>query len=203
LHDCQCCDDGTQHAATDCPKWSTAAAKAQNARRLHKALVVIRNTVPDAEGSATRGWFQSTNPARSGDKRDISWMVKGFDDFYHEDYRSAEGQIEIIERALANHGDTLRVEAASPTNRWLRNVATYLLAVADGAVDELHVKNTRPNNPLDIAEALERGPETYGHVEPGQPLVAAASEAVVADDDDHTVKKNHRMASLYRMFLAS
>lgn len=69
--------------------------------------------------------MREQNPARSGDTRDICWMVASRKEFYHETYRSPKGQISIIEHALRLHGDKLRRAAELPTKKWHRNVKTY------------------------------------------------------------------------------
>ena len=72
-------------------------------------------------------------------------MVKNKDDFYHEEYRSLGGQLEIIRIALDIYGEELSAQARSATrtsgkDRWLRNIATYLDAVSAGATNKLSVR---------------------------------------------------------------
>ena len=140
LHDCQCCRDGSQCAAFLCPKWKPALAKRNNERRMHSARLMTRTHVGDAESECTRAWFRELNPARSGDKLDICWMVHTLDDFYHEKYHTVEGQREIIRLALDYFGDDIRQAAKQPTNGFLRNIKAYLDAASDGALDQLKVK---------------------------------------------------------------
>ena len=150
LHDCQCCRDGSQCAASQCPKWNPALAKRNNERRMQRAKLMTRTHVGDAECESTRAWFRELNPARSGDKQDICWMINTLDDFYHEKYRSVEGQSEIILLALEYFGDDIRHAAKQPTNRFLRNVKAYLDAAADGVLDQLKVQeDVAPDAALD------------------------------------------------------
>jgi hypothetical protein len=178
LHECQCCrkdmlKDGEdrEHAAIDCPQWDSAKAKRVNARRVQTASRETHATVSCMESVATRGWFTTQNPARSGDQKAICWMVKGFADFYHEEYRPVGAQVDIIRMALEIYGDDLRDQATSKAakNTWLQNVAKYLQAEAEGDLHKLHVKDIRPDDILDITAALNDIPETYGHQDPAQP----------------------------------
>jgi phage pi2 protein 07 len=180
LHECQCCKkevlkDGEvrNHAAKDCPHWDHAKAKRNNAHRVQTASTETHATVSCMESVATRGWFSAQNPARSGDQKEICWMVKGFTDFYHEEFRPVQAQKEIIRTALGVYGDNLRDQATSkaPKNTWLQNVATYLHAEAEGELHKLHVKDIRPNDIEDIAAALNDDdiPDVYGHKDPAQP----------------------------------
>jgi hypothetical protein len=95
------------------------------------------------------------NPARSGDNKEICWMTKSADDFYHEEYRTPTAQREIIADALQLGGRELRAAAECPTNEWQRNVRTYLEAVADNALDDLTVHDIRPNGKFDIEKLIE------------------------------------------------
>ena len=63
------------------------------------------------EKTSVKKWFSEENPARSGDKKDICWMVKSKGDFYHENYRNVGSQCEMIKWALDVFGDELRDEA--------------------------------------------------------------------------------------------
>ena len=66
-------------------------------------------------------------PARSGDKMEVFWMTLDKSDFYHYIYRSPEAQRRIIELALEMDQDgALRKAAAARSNRWFRNVQTYI-----------------------------------------------------------------------------
>ena len=66
-------------------------------------------------------------------------MMKGREDFYFENYRTVEAQLEIIAIALQKYGDELRKQAKTPTNRWLRNVDVYLDAAEKGTMDSVRV----------------------------------------------------------------
>jgi hypothetical protein len=66
------------------------------------------------------------NPARSGTTDDsVCWMINSKDDFYHDEYRSVKGQVEIFELALEMF-PSLREAAKTPTTKWLRNIKLYL-----------------------------------------------------------------------------
>ena len=141
LHDCQCCNNGKQCAACDCENWNSRKAQDNNRRRLNKSAA--RSHLSEAESEATKKWMSEENPARSGDQMLIYWMNKGTVDFYQEDYRSAGSQVKIIQKALKMYGDELRQAARSPTNRWLRNVKTYLDSIEDNAVETITVDDHR------------------------------------------------------------
>jgi hypothetical protein len=113
------------------------------------------NIYLQAEIEATRDWFLQMNPARSGDTQERAWMVKGKIDFYHEDYRSVDGQIAIFELALqGSHSLELRKEMVNFTStfrvyldgreqgtRWLRNLKTYWDASRTaGGLNKLRIK---------------------------------------------------------------
>ena len=72
-------------------------------------------------------WMSEQCPARSGDKMEVFWMTLDKSDFYHDIYRSPEAQRRIIELALEMDQDgALRKAAAARSNRWFRNVQTYI-----------------------------------------------------------------------------
>jgi hypothetical protein len=156
LHDCQCCRDGSRHSAKACPKWNSTKALRADKARVQRVTVLVRETNTDAEVFATRAWMRKENPARSGDQKDICWMVKGKFDFYHEHYRTAVAQIDIFKIALEHYGDDLRTKATSSSNPWLRNLQKYLDAVDNGQVDELAVAtlNETPEGALNFNEIL-------------------------------------------------
>ena len=157
LHDCQCDKNGKKCAAYECEKWNFENARLSNIRRIQSMQVLLGRPkmVSEVEQGATRAWMHEENPARSGDSKEICWMTKGKDDFYHEEYRSVHAQIEIITEALRLCGDELREAAERPKNQWERNVRIYLEALRDNALDALTVVDIRPNEPLDIGKALE------------------------------------------------
>ena len=185
MHACPSCHE--DHAAADCPRWNQARSKQYEARRLNKATGIQRNLVSASEGVATRDWMVGMNPAKSGDQKEICWMVKGFSDFYHEDFHTVKAQMTIIRRALDLFGDNLREEAKTKKNAWLRNVATYLAAEADGALDDLRVKVIKADVPMDIAAALEAVSGKYGFQKPKH-LIVKDDEDDAADDDDEEEK---------------
>jgi hypothetical protein len=157
LHDCQCCKNGKTCAAYECKNWNPENARLSNNRRMNKIQVLLRRPkmVSEVEQVATRSWMHAENPARSGDSKEICWMTKGADDFYHEEYRSVHAQCDIIAEALRLDGAELRAAAEQPKNQWERNVRTYLEALHDNALDNLTVADIRPNEQLDIEKALE------------------------------------------------
>jgi hypothetical protein len=74
--------------------------------------------------------MRKKNPAWSGDQIMICWMDLSKGDFYYDEYRSLESQIEIFELALLTYGDTLRMELnkgglAGPTT-FKSNLRKYL-----------------------------------------------------------------------------
>jgi hypothetical protein len=171
LHECQCCRVGPRqnHAASACPAWSLTKCNKINAARKTTALKVTKDNTPTTERIATQTWFGTENPARSGDQQAICWMVKGFTDFYHEDYRSAAAQVTIIEGALLIYGDELRAAAATRANVWLRNVDKYLAAERTATIQDLRVQDIRPFHQTSveaIQRALDAPNETYGHLDP-------------------------------------
>jgi len=105
------------------------------------------------------------NPARSGDQKEIAWMVKSKDDFYYEDYSTVSAQCSIISEALTIFGDTLRVAALTPTNKWLRNVRAYLCALDDGQLDQLWVQDTRGDGDVDMQSVLQDAAFREGQME--------------------------------------
>ena len=88
LHDCQCCRNGSRCSAASCKKWNAVKAARADKARVKKASRLTRMAYNEAELVATKAWMTQQNPARSGDQKEICWMVKGRFDFYHEDYRS-------------------------------------------------------------------------------------------------------------------
>ena len=144
LHRCLSCNDGSEHAACACPNWDEGKMARYDTRRVQAARKLSRTSWHDSEKEATIEWMQRENPSRSGDTKTICWMVKNKDDFYHEEYRSLGGQLEIIRIALDIYGE-LSAQARSATrtsgkDRWLRNIATYLDAVSAGATNKLSVR---------------------------------------------------------------
>ena len=89
-----------------------------------KRVTLSAQRIPLSEVNATRDWMKKTNPARSGDKKSICWMVQTKTEFYHETYRTPKSQIHIIQIALKSQA-SLRKEAKTRSNKWLRNVDTY------------------------------------------------------------------------------
>jgi hypothetical protein len=156
LHDCQCCKDGSTCAAYECKRWNKENARLSNIRRMKKMQDQLGRPimVTEVEQVATRTWIHAENPARSGDDKEICWMTKGADDFYHEDYRTVLAQCEIIAEAIRLCGDELRAAAERPKNQWERNVRIYLEALQDNALDALTVHDIRPAEPLDIEKAI-------------------------------------------------
>jgi hypothetical protein len=190
LHECQCCRarDGARHdhAASECPSWTLAKCTKINATRKTASIQVRKNCTPSSERIATREWFEFENPARSGDQQSICWMVKGFTDFYEEEFRTAAAQVTIIQRALAIYGDDLRDAATTRKNVWFRNVDNYLKAERTSTIAKLHVLDARPSgNALDdIKLALEQPQETFGHTDPcTDPDLQAAPNAPCAAGD--------------------
>jgi hypothetical protein len=154
LHDCQCCKDGSQCAASECPKWSATVAKQNNNRRMNNCARLVRRHLPESEEVATRKWMYATNPARSGDQKEICWMIMPKDDFYFEVYRTPREYIEIIIIALDLYGDELRDAVRSPTNNWLRNVKTYLDALQDGALESIIIRDIRTESKVNMDDVL-------------------------------------------------
>jgi hypothetical protein len=157
LHDCQCCKKGETCAAFQCKKWNKENARLSNIRRMKKTQELLAQPimVSELEQVATLRWMHKENPARSGDNKEICWMTKSADDFYHEEYRTPTAQREIIADALQLGGRELRAAAECPTNEWQRNVRTYMEAVADNALDDLTVHDIRPNGKFDIEKLIE------------------------------------------------
>ena len=152
LHDCQCCQNGKQCAANECPNWNAENAKRNNSRRMLKVARLTRSDLSQSEGVAADCWVKSQCPSRSGDKNEnIRWMTKSLDDFYFDDYRTVGGLIAIIRQALELFGDELRAESVQPRNVWQRNIRTYLEAVNDDALDQLQIPAVHISNaPVDI-----------------------------------------------------
>ena len=88
LHDCQCCKDGSQCAAFACKNWDAGKALRADMARVARISKLSRRTCDEAEPISTQKWMCTENPARSGDKIKVCWMIKGRFDFYHENYRS-------------------------------------------------------------------------------------------------------------------
>ena len=160
LHDCQCCRDGSDHSAAACPKWDgTKALRADKARVQRNAS--LTRTIDEAEAFSTTTWMRKENPARSGDQKNICWMVKGRFDFYHENYTTVEAQVDIIKIALDRFGDELRAKARSQSNVWLRNVSVYVDALENGCVHELKIARGKSQEEVQLnfddllAEVLE------------------------------------------------
>ena len=156
LHDCQCCKNGKTCAAYECKNWNKENARLSNIRRMKKSQELLGRPqmVSELEQVATRRWMHAENPARSGDNKEICWMTKGADDFYHEEYRTVSAQCTIIASALQLDGVELRAAAERPKNEWERSVRTYLEALEDDALDALTVLDIRPDEPLDVEKAL-------------------------------------------------
>jgi hypothetical protein len=193
VHECQCCRadrTGTHiacrkdHAAADCPAWSLAKCLKNNGTRRAAATRVTKNCLSMSEKTATQGWFSDENPARSGDQKAICWMTKGFKDFYEDDYRSVEAQMDIIKRAMDVYGADLEEAAGTRKNVWLRNVDKYLVAERTGTLFKLRVKDLRPSaNYLDVIEqALNTEHDTFDYQDPA----AEPSEGKHDCDKDET-----------------
>ena len=131
---------------------------------MQKAKKTTRNHTTDAELHGTKTYMAVLCPARSGDKQRIFWKNKSRDELYYEDICSVQGQTAIITAALEEYGDDLRREAATGANRFLRNVQTFLNAVKDDAVDDLHVY-VAPREDLPLAEVLEEVLDEAGRQE--------------------------------------
>ena len=181
LHDCMICK-GETHAAVNCPKWNTAAATLNDNRRILNASKLARVAVTDAERVATRKWMHEQNPARSGDNQKIAWMVKSRTDFYYESYRTREGQIAIIQKALDIFGDELRMQASIPTTKWLRNVKVCMDASSDGALDDITVKEDPrpPSDKVDLQQVLDHmnaaANPSFGELDDIEPCEEASDE---------------------------
>ena len=160
LHDCQCCRDGSDHSSATCPKWDGTKALRADKARVQRSASLTR-TIDEAEAFSTITWMRKENPARSGDQKNICWMVKGRFDFYHENYRTVEAQVDIIKIALDRFGDELRAKARSQSNVWLRNVSGYVDALANGCVHELKIARGKSQEEVKLnfddvlAEVLE------------------------------------------------
>ena len=87
LHDCQRCKNGSQCSASACKNWDLQKALRADKARVNRIAKLSRKTYDEAELTATQKWMTMENPARSGDQKEICWMVKGRFDFYHENYR--------------------------------------------------------------------------------------------------------------------
>jgi len=124
---------------------------------LGKKAGCARRVCSEIEADATRRWMEKMNPARSGDKFTVCWMVESLSNFYDGRYRSVEGQSTIIEFALASDkGSLLRKAAKNPTNRWLRNVKVYLDATDQDQLHKLRVKELCSDRKALDAELLAR-----------------------------------------------
>ena len=118
-----------------------------------KPRVVQHVVVPDEEEAATRWWTREENPARSGDKQVICWMVKTKERFYEDDYRSVPAQKDIITHALENDSGLLE-RVKNPKNVWHHNVRKYLAAKKEGNLSKLRIHTKSPQGPSDMTEAL-------------------------------------------------
>jgi hypothetical protein len=131
--------------------------------------------------------MQDENPPRSGDTKVIAWMTASLEEFYYEAYRSRAGQCAIITLALELGGDRLREAAKNPTNRWLRNVAVYLGAVASDSLDSIRVPELRADAvvTVDILLGLEVQEPVKGDIElhrPNQDGVQGSLEGDVVEE---------------------
>jgi hypothetical protein len=76
---------------------------------------------------AVLAWMREKCPSRSGDKKEIFWMVHDAADFYFDVYRSATAQLKILNFAL-DQDPTLRdrLSDTDGKNQWDRNCAVLL-----------------------------------------------------------------------------
>ena len=157
LHDCQCCKDGSQCSAAICKKWDTTKALRADKARVKRISKLSRKTCEDAEVVATKNWMTKENPARSGDQKEICWMVKGRFDFYHENYRTVSAQLEIIKTALDLFGDGLRKKATAVgvRDKWLRNVGKYLDSLREGETQDLKLPTPINEGQVDYDDILQ------------------------------------------------
>jgi hypothetical protein len=107
---------------------------------MNKAACLTRNTIAPTEFHATRKWMQAENPARSGDKQAICWMVMSAQDFYADQYCSPAHQKKIIKLALEENREQLEEESRSPKTSWMKNVRLYLDAETNNTLDTLRVR---------------------------------------------------------------
>jgi hypothetical protein len=138
-----------------------------------------KSSVPDLEYSSSRHWFMSVNPARSGDPQAIAWMSKSKDNFYFENYRTVEGQVEIILMAFKEGGEEIIMKQLSllstngrKPNLWQQNCLTYINARNDNALCELGVHELSAERPL-TTETLA-----------GLVVAAVDAENLVGDEED-------------------
>ena len=111
--------------------------------------------MPELEINSTRAWMVGENPARSGDQKQICWMSQHKTDFYNEKYRSVSGLVAILEHALEEDPGLRTLVAHEATNKWNRNLKTYLDAAAAYALDDLVIHDERQYKPLNIEEIVE------------------------------------------------
>ena len=162
LHECVICNDGSKHCAANCPSgWTKEKAQRAAQKVISKHQHMTRQSVEASELFATRAWTCHENPARSGDQKEIVWMMKGRRDFYDEDYRLLDNQLDIIRRALREYGDKLsgRARETCVKGRWLYNIRNYLRAVDKGEVHLLQIplltKEKRLNYNTLLQETIE------------------------------------------------
>ena len=157
LHECQCCRNHKQCLPSACKGWNAKKAAENNRRRIAWLSLQKRTHLSQAEEIATKRWMRAANPARSGDSKVICWMVKNKFDFYYEEYRTVDAMVSIVQTALDLHGNDLRRAASAGTTSFLKNVATYLTAVEDDALDELTVAEGRcKKRPINIRQVLDK-----------------------------------------------
>jgi hypothetical protein len=118
-------------------------------------------------------------------------MMKGREDFYHEDYRSVAGQFSIIKLALEVPGDTLRQAAEKPSNRWEHNVAVYLEAVASDKLDEVRVRELRVDAGVSVTILAALEPEAPIQADQELQKPNQVDVAVEEEEEDKLTSRDH------------
>lgn len=97
-----------------------------------------RESVLDLEKDAILRYMREKCPPRSGDKKEILWMTSTEDDFYYDEYRSLDGQLRILKRAVDKCPDISKLREKQ-RNNFERNIVKYLDARDNSKLSELRV----------------------------------------------------------------
>lgn len=91
---------------------------------LQKTPGASKKRISDLERAATVAFMLAENPSRSGDVKDIAWMVLDKMAFYIEVYRSHYSK--VLAQAFKMAPNEVRELAQNPKSQWDRNLALYL-----------------------------------------------------------------------------
>jgi hypothetical protein len=117
---------------------NTIENKEQTFTSLQRKPGEKRESVLDLEKDAILGYMREKCPPRSGDKQEILWMTSTEDDFYYDDYRSRDGQLRILKRAVNKCPDISNLREKQ-RNQFERNIVKYLDARDNNKLSELCV----------------------------------------------------------------